>query len=130
MAYGKVYLYNTSLNDGTLAINGKPGGTLPMATVAAGKALTFGTLGIDRANSPRVNEPKFATTTTLTVDFNGYYLGPHDVEIKPNKYKIEKDLQIVVFATGWVVLYEGELIQNFEDDKAKAHLHALAAKEK
>lgn len=126
MAYGKVYLYNTTMNDGTLTINGKSADTLPAATATAGKALAFGTKAVERANSPTTNEPKFATKTRLVIDFNGYSL-EHEIEIKPGKYKIEKDIQLVVFSSGWLVLYEGEQIQLFEDAQAKARLEALAA---
>lgn len=107
---GKVYIYNNTTIELTVTLNGANlASKVPAGTPSSTEAFKFGTLAVDRVNSKSTDEPLFAEDNTMKIRYSGYSL-EFTVNIPRRNFPIKDYLQMVVNADGYVVTFNGVLI--------------------
>ncbi|MDT5295768.1 MAG: hypothetical protein QOJ76_2648 [Acidobacteriota bacterium] len=108
---GNVYLFNTTLQELTLTINGVQTASKLPAMTSTAEGFKFGTSIIARTEDAKPRKPVFGDENTLAVS-RKQGTDNYTVSIDPDQHPLEQDLQMVIFYKGMVMSYGGLVLQN------------------
>jgi|SRR5215216_4122883 len=123
---GNVYIFNTTLQELTLTINGQATSSkLAAMTFTAENGYKFGTLTVARTEDAKPRKAVFGDENTLAVT-RKTGTDNYKVDINPDEHPVEQDMQMVIFYKGMVLSYGGVVLQNNFGTLAASEATALA----